>query len=209
MPDLADVALQHANAVYWGRLLFGMPTGAFVPSALLITLARLADQAIQEYMAARADMLAHFRRRVGADASHYFRATNHMEAFVGTLWRSVGIGEAARRTKEGPHIPRDQLPTRDEWQRLNAIRRAIQHMDARIRDARIRPGDPTMLMMGDHSVRLEEVEIGYDELAWWVTQMSSLVLVLRAEEEAHPSPEWPGVLTMFAEALTKHRDAYQ
>lgn len=178
--------------------MLGMRTDVFVPSALLVMLARLCDKALGQYEAARAELAAHCERKLNPDITHLMRAVNHMETVVGTLWRLLGAAEAVRREKDAPSVPHDRLPSRADFDRLNRIRRAIEHMDERIRDGRIGPGGSTMVMLGDRSVRLEGNEIGYDELAWWLAQMSSLVLTLRAAEARNPSEEWPGVLRLFA-----------
>lgn len=205
MPNLESIPPIHANVVYWGRLLLGMPTDRFVPSALLVTVARLCDQALDEYTAARYEMQQHLRRQWNPDITYLMRATNRMEAFLGTLWRLVGLGEAVRRAEDAPAVPRDELPTKRDFERLNGIRRAVEHMDERIRDGRVGPGDPTMVVMGDNSVSLERWEIAYDELAWWLCLESSLVLRLRAFETSTPSEEWPGLLRAFAAASQSKR----
>lgn len=201
MSDLSHLSPVHSNFVYWSRALFGMSTGTFVPSALLVMLARLADKALTEYGAARSEAIAHCRRRFNPDITHLMRAVNHMETLVGTLWRLLGAAEAVRRAEDAPEVPRHRLPTRAEFDRLNRIRRAMEHMDERIRDGRIQPGGSTMVMIGDYSIRLEGNEISHDELAWWIAAMSNLVLTLRGAEAAHPSKEWQGLLQAFAEQV--------
>lgn len=206
MPDLSHVPAVHGNIVYWSRLLAGMPTDAFVPSALLVTLARLVDRALEEHAGARDELLAHFNRKWNPDVTYFLRATNRMEALVSTVWRLLGLAEAVRRTKEAPPISREETPGKTEFERLNRIRRAIEHMDERIRNGRVGPGQPTMVIVGNDSIQLEGEEIGHDELAWWIVQMSNLVLGLRAHEAENPSEEWPGILRVFAQAWRDRQD---
>ncbi|MEA2498871.1 MAG: hypothetical protein QOH26_1276 [Actinomycetota bacterium] len=201
MPDPGEITPVHSNFVYWGRILWGMPVDLFVPSAILITLARLVDKALDEYFAARAEVFAHIERRWNPDITHLTRATNHMETLVGALWRLFGLAQAIRRHPDAPLISRAELPTRGDFERLNGIRRAIEHMDARIRDGRVQPGDPTMVMLGDSSIRLEGWEVSHDELAWWIALMSNLVIRLRVSEARTPSEEWPGIVRMFSTAM--------
>lgn len=201
MPDISDLATGHMNFVYWGRLFWGMRTEPFIPSALLVMLARLCDKVVEEYSIVRKEVLNHFSRKMGADITHLMGAISHMETLVSTLWRAMGAAETVRRDRDAPAAPGYELPGSSDFRRVNGIRRAIEHMDKRIRDGRAKPGVPTMVVLDNHSITLEGWEIAYHELAWWIAQMSNLVLRLRAAEAESPSDDWPGVLRMFAAAI--------
>lgn len=191
------------KVVYLGRLLLGMPTDRFVPTASLVAVARLSDKAIGEYHQVGKAVASHLARTWNPDITSLMTASNHMETLVGTVWRLMQFAETIRRNPEAPPVPPSELPSKDDFVRINSVRRAIEHMDERIRDGRVKAGDATMVMIGDYSIGLEGHEISHDELAWWLSLMSNLVLRLRAFEASNPSAEWPGLLRAFAAAVHK------
>lgn len=111
------------------------------------------------------------------------RLLHFIEGFIDALHRALALAESMRRRRESVSISKVDLPGRENQARLRSVRDQIEHMDKRIRAGVIQPGDPTMVLMNVSSVKLGDVEIAYDELAWWVCQVSDLATRARAHVE--------------------------
>lgn len=155
----------------------------FKSAALGIALARLCDKALDDWWGVEEAVAAHTARRHDPSIFWFMIATSRMEGFINALHRGLVVAESIRRRRHSVSISKGDLPAREDQARLRSIRDQIEHMDKRIRAGVIQPGDPTMVLMNVGSVELGDVEIAYDELAWWVCQVSDVATRARTHIE--------------------------
>ena len=179
----------HSEALLRSRIQHGPDPKPYRLSVQTVTLARLCDKAVEEWEFAREAIRRHANRPHNATVHWFLAATNNMETFINTLERALKIAESIRKNPDASAISRTELPTKSDRYRVGEIRDQVEHLHERIWKRKVVPGDPSFVLLKQHSIELGEQEIAYDELAWWISQLSNFAEVLQAHEAA-TAPGW-------------------
>ena len=125
-----------------------------------MTLARLCDKAIEEWTNARNSN----------DVAP--KAITHIETFIGVMRRASAVASAVRRDEAADEIDKEDLPSHDDRQRLNAMRQAIEQIDTPSGNS----GKPGYLILNESCIEMDRVVCSYDELAWWLAQIEDVTV---------------------------------
>lgn len=143
---------------------------------LFVNLVRLCDKAANEYDAART-ACQDFADNLGTGRiSPYFRASDHFENSINALHRALLHADKIRSARDLPDVDRTVWRSlRDATIRLNDIRDAIEHTEARLCDGAAPEGQPYFLRLEADHLTLDGVVITFAELARWIRQVHDVM----------------------------------
>ncbi|MFN2399320.1 MAG: hypothetical protein ABR543_11860 [Gemmatimonadaceae bacterium] len=179
MEDLSDCASQVSLDRMMALVFSDRGPRSYPEGPLATSFLRLVDKAIIGHELARREFTAWNERRSFAAL---LRGQGHLETCVSSMHRALTFAERLRSrglvTEDSqPLIPRARdLPvfSDDARQRIRRLRDAIEHVDAQIIAGECPVGQPIALEPRGAEMWLEDVRIGYGELAAWLRQLRAL-----------------------------------
>ncbi len=200
MPSVDHMSNTGSLNVLLDRSLSGKLTG-LPPDRSLIGLftnfVRLADKALREYDAARAELTLVVTPSPydGLRTSPYLRAIDHMENCVGAIHRAVLNAQALQANRIGRRGPR--LTVLQE-QRLRSTRHAIEHSDEKIlgvqkykKSPPFAAGEPFSLRLANTSMVIGSNALTYKDLVSDMNKMYRTIEIIRGVSTGTPGPNFP------------------
>lgn len=150
---------------------------------------RLLNEALVEYQDARQcilNQIAEAKRPPEEMAKegrimYMLEFPNHMETCINATARLYKLLDGLNAKKEPPMLPRElRRLVETKKQPIKDIRGAVEHMDERIRNGKIDPGQPIMLALnGNHDgVVISDHEIKFKELAMVLRRLHEIAQYL-------------------------------
>ena len=204
MPPLDHLADTASLDVFFERVITGLPAKLRndpTAGALFVNLCRLTDKALRDYETARG-LLGEYRKAGGQSILNPL-VIDHMENCIEATYRAVQ--NAKRLCANGIRIKSLALTvTQDDDLRL--LRNRMIHMDERLKDRRLRPGEHFGLMLTEKRVEISERTLTYQQLAFVITKCHKTIEKIRGRAttavQAPPPDATPARLSeFFAEAL--------
>ena len=192
MPDLCD--LSSNLAPQRSRSFFISDSGRLEQPFrdLANTLARLIDQATDEYRLARRS-LTEFLRPTMPSASSYWHSVTHVETCITAVHRALNMVERLRKlgyrlSDRQPLIPSPRsrfldVTTKATRQRIREFRDSIHHIDERILDAGPRDESSVSISFMSTKMTLKKMAITYDELSLWIRELHGIIARVNAYRE--------------------------
>lgn len=209
MPSVDHLSNKSSVNVLLDRSLSGQLAG--VPRdrtlvGLFTNFARLADKALREYDAARAELILYLEPHDGLRTTPYLRAIDHMENCISALHRGVLNAKALRDNGVGRGAPR---LTENQEERLRNVRHAMEHSDEKIlgkqkfkQSPPFANDDPYSLRLANTSLMIGSNFLNYRDLVLAMTKMHEAIEKIRGVPTGTPSPTFPN-----ARLRTTHPDA--
>lgn len=175
MPDLSALFRKKMLTLLLTQVFQCAGANDYAARAFQTTFVRVTDKALEDYELARSAFQEFVTRSSNSVWSPLFRATGHMENCLSSLER---IFRLARRLLEHPEtsdlVSGVSALAPDVRKRISTIRNAMEHIDERLVNKKIKEGDLTMLFMGEDSIELQEISVQYADLARWLTELHDL-----------------------------------
>jgi hypothetical protein len=191
MPALDHLASINMLNVILERTLVGLPPKlrSYPMTGVFVNLCRLTDKALNEYKAARADLLNYVSSN--RHPAYLLRAIEHLENSIDATYRAVLNGEALRNNKIG----RGALRLTDKQRKcLKDVRDAIEHSDERllkISKGPSRPwfqqGRPFSLFVTNTQIAIGTNVLTYRQLVAAITKCHSTIEKIRRVPTGQPA----------------------
>ncbi|MEW6586531.1 MAG: hypothetical protein AB1442_13095, partial [Nitrospirota bacterium] len=111
-------------------------------------------------------------------------ATSHCESLISSMVRAIRLGRRIRKDRNSPPMAKGiEVLSDPVWNRVNAFRKAIEHIDEIIAQNKWSAGDPVCLLLKSDRAELRGEQILYSELAGWVKQLYDLASGLSTYRE--------------------------
>jgi len=174
IPDLSSLYDKNILVHILSLNLRGTGSRNLQARAFVNSYVRLMDYVIREYNNARAS-LEEYVNSPNTHMSPLFVSTCHFETCIITLVRLIRLARRIRRHRGAPNVGKLEVLSNSVFDRINNIRRAIEHVDEMILKGEIGVKDsPFFLLVKNNSIELSGKEIFYTELAEWVRELYSL-----------------------------------
>ena len=176
------------------RTFVGLPPKlrSYPMTGLFVNFCRLADKALREYEAARADLLNYSSRHYGLDPSpdYLLHAIGHLENCIDATYRAVLNAEALRNNKIGRGAPG---LTDKQRECLKAVRDPIEHSDERLLKKsklasrpQFQQGQPFSLYVTNTQVAIGPHVLTYKQLVAAITKCHRTIEKIRGVPSGQP-----------------------
>lgn len=175
MPDLSGLfrkmLLNHVlNIIFGGAGTKDPKAGIFLRSYV-----RLVDKSLEDYELSRACFTEFVNRNDNNLLSPLFRAIGHMENCLNSL---VRVSRYVEKMAAHPEMSKELTELRvlgdGNFDRIRKVRNSVEHMDERVRDGKVEPGELSTLWMDEEYITLEGRKITYQELGEWLSELHEL-----------------------------------
>jgi hypothetical protein len=205
MPPLDHLAATASVDLFFERTITGLPAKLRndpTAGALFVNLCRLTDKALREYEAARG-LLGEYRNAGAQRVVNPLLVIDHMENCIEATYRAVQ--NAKRLCANGIRIE-SLAPTATQEDDLRLLRNRLIHMDERLIDKRLRPGQHFGLMLTEKRVEINERTLTYRQLAFVIAKCHKTIEKIRGRATTAPQAAPPGaqpayISEIFAEVL--------
>lgn len=205
MPSLAHLAATASLDLYFERTIIGMPAklrNNQTAGGLFVNLCRLTDKALREYEAAR-NLLNQYRSASGQPVVNP-QAIDHMENCVEATHRAV-LSAKGLRDDIGLRIKSLAVTTK-QVDDLRLLRNRLIHIDEKLVQSRIRPGQHFSLMLTEKRIEISDRNLTYQQLANAITKCHRTIEKIRGRPTTAPPPVRSGdqsvrLSPIFAEVL--------
>lgn len=158
---------------------------------------RLVEKTIIEYESARRELISFMADGVTAN---YFRAQDHFETCLQSLHRAILYLDRLRRlgfqrVDGTPFVPRPhdlEVLNESTSSRVRQIRDACEHLDKDIIGGRIPEDAEVSIHLGWQRAKLADIEICYEEISAWISQLYYFAVLLSKIELIVSSPRADG-----------------
>lgn len=149
----------------------------------LLNLVRLADKAINEYLAA-CEACAEFEARKNEGrVSPFFRAIDHIESCINSVYRAARHAQRLRSRIETAKLDRtDWRAVRNAETQLRRVRDTIEHTEEQLASGIITDEQLGILWLNETSFAIADCEISYVNLGMWIERIHKVATVLRTAE---------------------------
>jgi hypothetical protein len=175
MPDLSVLFRKNILTLLLAQVFQRAGAKDYAARAFQTTLVRVTDKALEDYELARLAFHEFVTRPNNSVWSPLFRATGHMENCLSSLERLFRLTRRLLEHSETSDLVRSVAALAPSARkRISTLRNAMEHIDERLVNEKIKEGDLTMLFLGEDAIELQGVSVSYAELAQWLTELHGL-----------------------------------
>lgn len=153
---------------------------------LVSNLIRLVDRAIAEYEHGRKAIYDYWHSVVEEiSLVAGVRSVGYFEGSIDALKRAINHITSIRGNKDVPQSLKDLLPknsillTGSVEHQIREMRNAIQHLEKKLIEGKISPGEPFYLSPEEETLSIGSLSIKYGDLADWLKEAHFLALSLK------------------------------
>lgn len=178
MLDLNNLKGSPSLALFLNRYFRGGGPKDEKSYALVMNFVRIVDKILIDYHVIYEQMQGVSKVRDNSSMWKMISATSYCESLISNIVRAIRLGRRIRRHQSSPPIAKMEVLSDGVWDRINTLRRAIEHIDEDIADNTWREGNPVCLLLKNDAIELQGAIIYYTELSEWVKQLYNLATSL-------------------------------